>query len=775
MAETDPIEVLLRAREDLAVEKHGEKFIVNDPIKHTFNQLGVGEYLVFRCFDGASTVQQIANRMKQERDVIVSVESIIRLRDRLHEKQLLVAPDEEVIGADSPDAGRSVIQRLIMIDLRVAIKPDVFLTRLYHAIEGWVFRPAFFVCLFAASCIALQVWLSNWDDIRLQLSGLGIRDSLVIFYACTVLTIFVHEIGHGVATKGFGGSVPRMGAFLYFFIVVFYTDVSASWMFPSKFRRLMVLFAGAITNLAMWSVWTMVWRLTHADSLLNHISLAFMVINVVNLSFTLFPLLRGDGYYILSTALDIPNLSQSSHRYVRALLRRAFIDRATTLPKATNREALVYTWYSPAQSLFFCIFFVVIATRTAEWLVGSFGFMGFWVIALVVADRVARPLFRVFPGTLALVSESLRLGLRQGPLPQLALVARPLRDVARGVIRMWRVELVVAAPIVLLCLIHYPLHVSAPFQLISAGPVAVRPYTSGIIEDVCVQTGDWVEAGEVVAVLLDEDLVLQRQTVQASLEEARAKLAELEAGYRPELVAAAEHAAAAQVRATALALDELRRVRALYDQAITSGSELDAALHGHVSALARERQARTALARLRNGYRHEEIARERAAVRGIEQELAVIDQHLAWTRVRAHSAGRVVTPPQELRQRIGKHVAAGDAIVDIVSPADVVARIELPEKFMGEVEVGMPVGLRFFEDPAVEYATRVETIERRVSGHEQQRPATIGILSRFVPNDGIPPLGTRGIAKIDVDSRSLLGLAVARARNAAWVVFWSWW
>jgi putative peptide zinc metalloprotease protein len=638
-----------------------------------------------------------------------------------------------------------------------------------------VFRPAFFVVLFVLLAIAFTVWIQSLDSIRLQATKLDVKASFILYYACFTATFFLHECAHGVVCKGFGGKVPKIGSFLYFFLAVFYTDVSASWMFPSKFHRLMVLFAGALSNLTLCAISTLVWRITIQGSPINQVCFALMTINAFAASLTLFPLLRGDGYYILSTAVDVPNLRQNAQRYVGALLRRTFIDRKTELPRATDREALVYLCYAPLQLLFVVGFFGYVVVRTGSWLLGELHFIGFWIIVLVLVDRVGRPLLRLVPGTMKLVADALRLGFSDGPRPLVSLLTRPPRDAARWIVRMWRLELLLALPIVLLAVIPYQLNISAPFEVISSGPVTVRTKTSGIVKQYLVTTGKWVKAGEVVALLMDDEWLKQRQIADAELDEARAKLAELDAGYRGEDRARARVDLHAHRQATALAAVELRRVRNLYEQAISSRKELDAAAGAYQSAVAGEREAETELGMLARGYRPEERDRERAHVRRAEQELAVADLKLEWTKIRAVADGRVVTPSYELEQRVGTHVSRGDAVVEIVAPARLAAILAVPERFMSDVSTGMPVTLRFFKDPDVAYEARLDAIEPAVALRADQPAGSLGMVSSLAHLGGTIPLGTTGIAKVDAGSQSILGLVLRRVRRSMWVVFWSWW
>ncbi|HET7499715.1 MAG TPA: HlyD family efflux transporter periplasmic adaptor subunit, partial [Kofleriaceae bacterium] len=720
-------EVLFAARSDVTVEPHGEKFVIHDPRKNSFTQLGMAEYIVFRCFDGRSTTQDIADRLKRERDVVVTSAQVARLAERLHEKQMVLAPGEVVKSEDARLSDSSgIIARLVMIQLPLAWNPDVFLTRAYHRIKYVVFRPAFFVALVALVAIAFTVWIQSLGQIRMQAARLDVKSSFLLYYACFSATFFVHECAHGVACKGFGGKVPKIGSFLYFFVAVFYTDVSASWMFPSKFRRLMVLFAGALANLTLCAISTLAWRITIQGSPVNQVCFALMTINAFAASFTLFPLLRGDGYYILSTAVDIPNLRQNAQRYVGALVRRTFLDRTTRLPRATDREALIYLCYAPLQIAFVIGFFGYVVVRTGAWLIGELHFLGFWIVVLVLLDRIGRPVLRLVPAAMKLVADALRLGLRDGPRPLLALVTHPLRVAARWIARAWKLELLIAVPIALLAVIPYRLHVSAPFEVTSVGPVTVRAKAGGIVQRYLVTTGKWVKAGEVVAVLRDDEEVVQRRIAEARLAEARARLAAIEAGYRGEDRARAQADLRARQQATQLAAVELGRVRNLYLRAIASRKELDAATAAHQIALAREGEARTTLGMLASGYRAEERDRERGRVRVAEQELAAADQALAWTKIRAIADGRVVTPAYQLEQRVGAHVRPGDGVVDIVAPAELAAILAVPERFASDVAAGMPVTLRLFSDPERAYPAHLDAVEPAVAPSGNQPAGALG-------------------------------------------------
>src|SRR5262249_3943570 len=88
----------------------------------------------------------------------------------------------------------------------------------------------------------------------------------------------------------------------------FYCDVSDSWMFPSKRNRMWVTFAGGYFQLIFWGVCTMIWRVTDSDSFINQIALIVIAFAGLQTLVNFNPLIKLDGYYILSDYLEIPNL-----------------------------------------------------------------------------------------------------------------------------------------------------------------------------------------------------------------------------------------------------------------------------------------------------------------------------------------------------------------------------------------------------------------------------------------------------------------------------------
>ena len=131
----------------------------------------------------------------------------------------------------------------------------------------------------------------------------------------------LHEFGHGLSCKHFGGECHELGFMLLVFTPALYCNVSDSWMLPSKWHRAAIGAAGMYVEMVLASIATFIWWFTDRTTLLNQVCLSLMFIcSVSTLLFNGNPLLRFDGYYILMDLIEIPNLRQKSTEVLKRFL-----------------------------------------------------------------------------------------------------------------------------------------------------------------------------------------------------------------------------------------------------------------------------------------------------------------------------------------------------------------------------------------------------------------------------------------------------------------------
>ncbi len=134
------------------------------------------------------------------------------------------------------------------------------------------------------------------------------------------VTKVIHEFGHGLTCKRFGGECHEMGVMLLVMTPCLYCNVSDSWLLPNKWHRIWIGAGGMYIELVMASIATYVWWFTE-PGMTNQLALSTMfVCSVSTIMFNANPLLRYDGYYILADYLEIPNLRQKASQILNRKL-----------------------------------------------------------------------------------------------------------------------------------------------------------------------------------------------------------------------------------------------------------------------------------------------------------------------------------------------------------------------------------------------------------------------------------------------------------------------
>ena len=163
---------------------------------------------------------------------------------------------------------------------------------------------------------ALALVLVNLDTVRAKMPEFSqfFTPANAFLLAITLaFTKVLHEFGHGLSCKHFGGECHELGVMILVLTPCLYCNVSDSWMLPSKWHRAFIGAAGMYVELILASIATFVWYKTTSDTLVNMLALNVMFIcSVSTVVFNANPLLRYDGYYILADLVEIPNLRQKA-------------------------------------------------------------------------------------------------------------------------------------------------------------------------------------------------------------------------------------------------------------------------------------------------------------------------------------------------------------------------------------------------------------------------------------------------------------------------------
>jgi HlyD family secretion protein len=228
----------------------------------------------------------------------------------------------------------------------------------------------------------------------------------------------------------------------------------------------------------------------------------------------------------------------------------------------------------------------------------------------------------------------------------------------------------------------------------------------GRIDSIAVREGDRVAAGSELAWLDRTELAARRRQAVAQVATARARLTELESGFRDEEVAQGRAAARAAEQRLADAQRDLERTRRLYEGGAVSRQQLDNAATAVTIAEAERDRASEQLDILERGPRTEQIAAQRAVLDQARAAVAQLEATLENAVVRAPFAGVVTVRHREP----GEVVGAGVPVLTVMNPVDRWVRIYVLGDEVGRLAVGLAATIAADAYPDRTYAGEVTFI-----------------------------------------------------------------
>ena len=377
------------------------------------------------------------------------------------------------------------------------LDPDQFLLRTLPVI-GKLINPVGALIWLGTVIAAFKVVIDNFPSLIEQSQSLLAPGNLFLLYAGMVIVKTCHEYGHAYFCRHFGGEVHVMGVMLLIFTPIPYMDATSSWGFRSRLKRALVGGAGMIVEVFIAALATFVWVNTGQGTIHSLAYNMMFVASVSTLVFNLNPLLRFDGYYILSDLLDIPNLHQRATQQLKhGIERYAFGVKQSESPAQTGPEAGLLGTFGIASSIYRVFVF------------GS--------ILLFVADRY------------------LLLGIIMAVVCAISWITVPL---SKGLIylcsspRLFRNRLraigvtagTLAAIFTILQLVPLPSHFRAPGVLKAREWSEVMNQSPGYIEKLLVAPGTPVVRNQPLIQLLNQELDLNLAASRSKQREVQARL-----------------------------------------------------------------------------------------------------------------------------------------------------------------------------------------------------------------------------------------------------------
>lgn len=421
---------------------------------------------------------------------------IVRLLSQLHQAGLLRSDLEgdvaSIFATQDKEHRKKVAQQWSsLLFIRIPLfNPDRFLKRTLPYVR-WLISGFGVVLWLVVFGLAVKVITENWSQFRVESGNILGAHNIFWLYAAMIVIKGFHEYGHGYFCRKYGGEVPQMGIMLLLLNPLPFVDASSSWAFREKKKRILVAAAGMIVEVFLASVAAIIWTNT-GQGLTHTIAHNCIVIaSIGTLLFNLNPLLRFDGYHILSDILEVPNLQKRASRTTLYLMERYFFRLPTAVnPAETRTETFWLVFYFFAAFFYRILLLTGIVLLVSHWfyLIGVllafvFGFL--WLVLPVlkaVKYLCTSPRIEARRGRAAVVS----FGLVACLFAIITLIPVPYHFRAEGVVR------------------------SDPFARVFAG-------ASGELREVLIPSGSVVEKGQALVRMTSFELDRQLELVDLDI------------------------------------------------------------------------------------------------------------------------------------------------------------------------------------------------------------------------------------------------------------------
>jgi len=318
--------VRMKKRADLTVRRHRYRgrayWVMKEPVGLKYYRFQEEEYAILNMLDGETSLDEIKERFEKEfAPQKITLDDLQSFLGMLHRSGLVIADVSGQGGQLHKRRGevkkRERLQMMSsVLSLRFkGIDPEKLLEGLMP-FTRWFFSIPMLIIWAMMALTALSLVLVQFEEFRSRLPAFNefFASGNWFWLALTLgITKILHEFGHGLSCKRFGGECHEMGVMLLVLTPCLYCNVSDSWLLPSKWQRAAIGADGMYVEIFLSSIATFIWWYTDPVSTINQVCLRVMFISSIStLLFNGNPLLRYDGYYILADLMEIPNMRQKA-------------------------------------------------------------------------------------------------------------------------------------------------------------------------------------------------------------------------------------------------------------------------------------------------------------------------------------------------------------------------------------------------------------------------------------------------------------------------------
>lgn len=468
-------------------------YVIEDPTSSSFYRIGTAEYTLISLFDGENSIADAMHHASAVlgRDAFTEQDAAAIARWLVECGLAKTNTSDEATRLHNKAKSKQAAAR------RQLTNPIITKIPLFRPekLIDW-FAPKFmwtttwpmFACWLVTVVAAIHQLATHSNHLSLNVTELLTPNNWLWLGVTWLALKLVHESYHALFCRKYGGEVREAGVVLIAFAPIFYVDVTSSWRFRSKWQRIIVAAAGMYAEIFLGAIATMIW--IHSDpGVVSSIALNVALLSTITtLLFNANPLMRFDGYYMLSDLMEIPNLAPQGQQYLSYWGRRYLYGVKLTSQLTLKPQDVFIRLYGIAAMVWRFVITISIGIMVATLFHGA----GLAIVLVGFVFWIGAPLF-----------SNLRYFLFGRDYEQ------PNRVYCTALVATWAVALTIGC-----CYGPWPFSVRAPGVVDYHAGGIVRTGVGGFVKQIHVEPGQFVQQGQLLAEL--ENVQLEAETARLS-------------------------------------------------------------------------------------------------------------------------------------------------------------------------------------------------------------------------------------------------------------------
>lgn len=492
----------LRANLIFTPQRYGDEvyYHVEHPDRNRFFRIGLAEYTFISLLDGDTSVAQAASLAARALGANAFTQTeAVSICSWLLENDLAATDSTTDPTRDRPEADRRFGRPRSWNPfwMRVPLANPGRLLDALVPVVGWMHTAGFAVVVLIACTAAVVALAGDWNRFETASTGVFAPDNWLWLGLSWLGLKFVHELSHAVACRKRGGAVNEMGVIFILLAPLAYVDATSSWRFRSRWERIHVAAAGMYVELLIAAAAALWWTQTDSPLVAQILHAVVVAASVSTLVFNANPLMRFDGYYILSDLAGVPNLYAAGQEFMRKAALRLFFGTRQPPVEWRGRKGVFVRVYGIAA-------FAWRILVTATLLIGAsvlFHGLGVVLAATAAVMWFGRPAWSLV--------RTLRRKLDGDPstVVRAAAVTATLAGLAY----------------VAFAFVPWPFARRAPGVVEFVPSAVVRAEAPGFVREILVRDGQIVEQGELLAVVSNRKVQIEERDLELAVEQSTAK------------------------------------------------------------------------------------------------------------------------------------------------------------------------------------------------------------------------------------------------------------